>query len=199
MLDTLVDICTSVQEQEQGEAGNHARNMPFPSLMYSALPLKLEEFSDNYHPFLDNGLAFSVIPKLELPNCVHQYQQPLHSADALHHHSGDWWGNVHGNSGPWSAPATYATTKRTAFSYTSTISPFPPAQSAQPIGTIALADASALTTTRKVRRVPCDCPNCVNGLNSVKNQDGTVKKSNMSVIFWDVTRSTSRRLTYGLT
>ena len=274
-LDTLANICTSMQEQEQEAAGrvlhkpagllipaaaspdscamvesictlswpqesvqvlqhrvNHG-NMPFPSPPYSALPStspKFEIFSDNYQQprVLDNHSAFSVIPKLEpiSPSCMHhQYQQPLHSADAQQHqqHNGNWWGNVRGNSGPWSAPATHATTTGTAFPYPSTTSPFQPlsptspnpSQPTQQIGTVAfttavdpasipqqpppqmesicwnnnnattittihpvsfIADATALTPTRKVRRVACTCPNCVNGVNSIKNQDGTSKK-----------------------
>lgn len=275
-LDTLANICTSMQEQEQEVVGRMLQkpagllipasspdncamvesictlswpqdsvqvttfqqrvnpgNVPFPSPPYSALPSsspKFEVFSDNYQPRVDNGgPVFPVIPKLEpiSPNCAHQYQQPLHSADAhQQQHSGNWWPNVRGNSGPWSAPATHATTNGTAFPYPSTTSPFQPlsptspsppsqpaAQPGQPIGTVTftttvdptsipqqqpqmesvcwnnnattittihpvsfIADPSALTATRKVRRVACTCPNCVNGINSIKNPDGSVKR-----------------------
>ena len=216
--------------------------MPFPSPPYSALPStspKFEVFTDNYQPRVDNNSAFSVIPKLEpiSPSCVHQYQQhPLHSADPQQQqHNANWWNNVRGNSGPWSAPATHATTNGTAFPYPSTTSPFQPlsptspspSQPPQPIGTVAftmtvdpssipqqhhqqqqlpqqppppsqqlesvswnnnattittihpvsfIAEAPAITPTRKVRRVACTCPNCVNGLNSIKNPDGTTRK-----------------------
>jgi len=221
-------ICTLAWPQENVQVAafqqrvNHG-NMPFPSPPYSALPStssKFEVFSDNYQPRVDNGAAFPVIPKMEptSPNCIHQYQQPLHSADPQQH-GGNWWGNVRGNSGPWSAPATHTTTNGTAFPYPSTTSPFQPLsptspnQSTQQVGTVTftttvdpapipqqpqqmdslcwnnnattittihpvsfIADASALTSSRKVRRVACTCPNCVNGVNSIKNQDGTSKK-----------------------
>lgn len=228
-------ICTlswpqdSVQVATLQQRINHG-NMPFPSPPYSALPTtssKFEAFSDNYQPRVDNcnGSAFSVIPKIEptSPSCAHQYApQPLHSADAAQHHNCNWWGNVRGNSGPWSAPASHAPTNGTAFPYPPTTSPFQPlsptspsqpSQPTQQIGTVAftttvdptsipqqqqmesacwnnnatatittihpvsfIADASALSSTRKVRRVACTCPNCVNGVNSIKNQDGTSKK-----------------------
>lgn len=221
-------ICTLSWPQENVQVAafqqriNHG-NMPFPSPPYSALPStssKFEVFSDNYQPRVDNGSAFSVIPKIEptSPNCIHQYQQPLHSADAQQHGC-NWWGNVRGNSGPWSAPATHTTTNGTAFPYPSTTSPFQPlsptspSQNTQQVGSVAftttvdptvipqqpqqmdsscwnnngttittihpvsfIADASVLASARKVRRVACTCPNCVNGVNSIKNQDGTSKK-----------------------
>ena len=242
-------ICTLSWPQEgvqgvqvlQHRPLNHG-TMPFPSPPYSALPStspKFEVFTDNYQPRMDNGSAFSVIPKLEpiSPSCMHQYQQqPLHSADLQQQQqqqNANWWNNVRGNSGPWSAPATHVTTNGTAFPYPSTTSPFQPlsptspspSQPSQPIGTVAftttvdpssipqqhhhqqqqqpppppqqlesvcwnnnattittihpvsfIADAAAVTPSRKVRRVACTCPNCVNGLNSFKNQDGTTRK-----------------------
>ena len=274
-LDTLANICTSVQEHEQ-EASNRMLHkpaglliptttpdcamvegictlqwpqengptvfqqrvnhptMPFPSPPYSALPsttTKFEAFSDNYQPPIriaseQGSTPFGLIPKAEptSPGCAHHFQQPVHEE-----HSNNWWGNnVRGNSGPWSAPATHATTNGTAFPYPSTTSPFQPLsptspnQPAQPVGTVAftstveqpairqppqqqeqqkqqqidnavwttgatttittihpvsfLADASAVLAPRKVRRVACTCPNCVNGVNSMKNPDGTPKK-----------------------
>ena len=169
-----------------------------------------------------------MIPKLQVPSPtrVHQYQQPLHSADAQpqQHNDGNWWGGVRsGNSEPWSAPATHATTNETVFPYPSITSPFQslsltspsqpfqpasPTQLAQPIDTAAftttvdpasipqqqqqpqmescsnstVTDASGMTAemtaTIKVHRSPivCTCANCVNGVNSIKNQDGTAKK-----------------------
>ena len=224
-------ICTLAWPQENVQVAAfqqrlHHTNMPFPSPPYSALPStssKFEVFSDNYQPRVDNGSAFSVTPKVEptSPSCIHQYQQPLHSADGQQN-GGNWWGNnnnVRGNSGPWSAPATHATTNGTAFPYPSTTSPFQPLSPTSPspnnqqIGTVAftttttveppplqqqqqiesacwnnnattittihpvsfIADAT-LSSARKVRRVACTCPNCVNGMNSIKNQDGSSKK-----------------------
>ena len=136
-------ICTlswpqeNVQVTTYQQRVNHG-SVPFPSPPYSALPStasKFDAFSDNYQPrVVDNGSAFSVIPKLEptSPSCAHQYQQPLHSADPHQQHNGNWWGNVRGNSGPWSAPATHATTNGTAFPYPSTTSPFQPLSPTSP-------------------------------------------------------------------
>jgi len=205
--------------------------MPFPSPPYSALPStnpKFEAFSDSYQPPVriaseHNTSPFGLIPKVEptSPGCVHHYQQQIHDE---HNPNSNWWGNnVRGNSGPWSAPATHATTNGTAFPYPSTTSPFQPLSptspnqsTQQPVGTVAftsavkqpvteqqqkpqqqvdtvwsggatttittihpvsfLPDTSPVLGSRKVRRVACTCPNCVNGVNSMKNPDGTPKK-----------------------
>ena len=111
-------------------------------------------------------------------------------------HSGNWWGNVPGNSGSWSAPALNAPTNGTAFPYpsitsqfqpVSLTSPTPPQQPTQQIGTVAFTTTvdrppsippqqPQMEATGKVQRVACTCPNCVNGMNKIKNQDGSTKK-----------------------
>ena len=177
---------------------NHG-NMPFPSPPYSAalpviprlepispscihhqyqqppysaaLPVipRLEPISPSciHHQYQQPpySAALPVIPRLEpiSPSCIHhQYQQPLHSADAQQH-NGNWWGNVRGNSGPWSAPATHATcidVYKESSSDNETLNAMP---------------------TRLKVRVACTCPNCVNGVNNIKNQDGTSKKKKQHV------------------
>ena len=145
---------------------NHG-NMPFPSPTYSALPSmspKFEIFSYTHQP---RHSGFPVIPRLEpiSPSCIHhQYQQPLHSADAQQH-NGNWWGNVRGNSGPWSAPATHATC----------IDVYKESSSGNE------TNATPLMPTRLKVRVACTCPNCVNGVNNIRNQDGTSKKKKQHV------------------
>ena len=146
---------------------NHG-NMPFPSAPpYSALPStspKFEIFSYIHQPCHS---GFPVIPRLEpiSPSCIHhQYQQPLHSADAQQH-NGNWWGNVRGNSGPWSAPATHATC----------IDVYKESSSGNE------TNATPLMPTRLKVRVACTCPNCVNGVNNIRNQDGTSKKKKQHV------------------
>ena len=116
------------------------------------------------------------------------------SADPYHHyqqqHNGNWhygnWGNVPaaGNSGPWSAPATHATTIRTTIpcvtiSPLQPLSPTSPAQPAKlpvaqlpvhPAQTIGAVDfvqpqqahMGLVMTTR--RKHACSCPNCMSGV-----------------------------------
>lgn len=165
-----------------------------------------EVLSDYYLPHVDNNSAFSVIPNTISPSYMHQYPQLLHSADAQPQHNGNWWGNVRGNSGPWSAPATHAPTNGTTFPYPSTTSlfqplsltsPSPPQQPTEQVGTVAFTTTvdplsippqqpqmesvfrNGITTTKKVRRVACTCPNCLNGVNIIINQDGSTKKQHI--------------------
>ena len=154
---------------------NHG-SAPFPSPPCSALPLtfsKFVAFSDNCQPRVDNESAVSVIP-----------EQPLNRADTQQQLNGSWAGNRRGNSEPQSASATHATTNGTAFPDPSTTSPCQPlsprspiqpsqppqlVQPAQPIGT-------GSATRDKRRSMLCTCPNCVNSVNGVRNQDQTSRK-----------------------
>ena len=147
-----------------------------------------------------NGTAFlGVQDGVEVLPCVDNSVIPNTFSTSYQLYSAEqhnWWGNVRGNSEPWSAPATHAPTNGTAFPYSSTISQFqplsltsptPPQQPTQQIGTVAFITTvdgppsippqqPQMEATGKVRRVACTCPNCVNGMNKIKNQDGSTKK-----------------------
>ena len=154
---------------------NH-ESVPFPLPPYSALPLTLSKsatFSDNCQPHVDNKSAFSVTPDQSL-NRADPQQQLIDS--------GSWSGNVRGNSEPTSAPATHVATNGTASPYPSTtspcqpLSPTSPTQPSQPPqqGQSAHPTGTGSTTRKGRRRVPCTCPNCVDDVNGISNQDRTV-------------------------
>ena len=170
-------ICTLALSKQQvttyQQRVNH-ESVPFPSPSYSALPLTLSKsttFSDNCQPRTNNESAFSVIP-----------DQPLNRADPQQQLNESWSGNVHGNSEPMSAPATHAATNGTVSPYPSTtspcqpLSPTSPTQPSQPPqqGQSAHPTGTGSTTRKGRRRVPCTCPNCVDDVNGISNQDRTV-------------------------
>ena len=130
---------------------------------------------------------------------MHQHHHSTSGSSPTGQSQGAWWirtqsGTPVTGNGPLSAPPVYNSPGGTSFQYPSTTSNLPPSPiSPSPNGSLQVYYQPTTGTTimqssppqyhmsdthqpKRLRRVACTCPNCISGVNTGKNQDGTLKR-----------------------